>query len=470
MLSRLPLLALPLILADVPLATSASPAAPVPAVATSAALPMSVDTLDNGLTVVTVPMPSSGVVAFFTLVRAGSRDEVEAGRSGYAHLFEHLMFRGTPKTSAAEYERRMQAMGADNNAFTTDDFTLYVPVIPKESLPDLVSLEADRFQHLDVSQNAFKDETGAVNGEFNKDFSNPWWLMDEAIRDLAFKKHTYGHTTIGYKRDVEAMAQNYAYSKLFFSRFYTPDDCTIWAVGDVERGRILELVRANYSDWKTKRAQPKVESEPVQTEPRQKALVWKGPTTPRMTLAYKIPAASSNLHDAAALAVTATLAFGEPSELYQKLVVRDQKVIELGADPDEALHRDPGLLRIDAKLKAQTSFDEVTAAVQAALDGVARGDAKPADVEAARTHLISSLTLSMQTPGSVAERLAYLAAVTGDVHGFERYMTELHKVTPEDVARVAKAYLVPARRNIVTLSPPKDPATPTPAPKKEVKK
>ena len=430
---------------------------------------MSVDTLDNGLTVVTVPMPSSGVVAFFTLVRAGARDEVEVGRSGYAHLFEHLMFRGTPKTPASEYERRMQAMGADSNAFTTDDFTLYIPVIPKESLADLVAIEADRFQHLDVPPNAYKDETGAVNGEFNKDFSNPWWFMDEAIRDLAFKKHTYGHTTIGYKRDVEAMPQNYAYSKVFFSRFYTPDDCTIWAVGDVERGRILDLVRANYTDWKAKRAQPKIEPEPEQTEARQKALVWKGPTTPRMTLGYKIPAASANLHDAAALAVTSTLVFGEPGELYQRLVVREQKVIELNADPDEALHKDPGLLRIDAKLKAQTSFDEITAAVQAALDGVARGDAKPADVEVARTHLISALTLSMQTPGSVAERLAYLTAVTGDVHGFERYMAELHTVTPEDIARVTKAYLVPTRRNVVTLSPPRE-STAVAAPKKDGKK
>ena len=188
-----------------------------------------------------------------------------------------------------------------------------------------------------------------------------------------------------------------------------------------------------------------------------------------MTVGYKIPAASANLHDAAALAVTATLVFGEPGELYQRLVVREQKVIEMSADPDEALHKDPGLLRVDAKLKAQTSFDEITNAVQAALDGVAHGDAKPADIEAARTHLISALTLSMQTPGSVAERLAYLAAVTGDVHGFERYMVELHKVTPDDIARVAKTYLLPTRRNVVTLSPPKEPAAAV-APKKDVKK
>jgi zinc protease len=435
------------VLATAPTA-SATPAA------SSGAPAMTVDTLENGLTVVTVPMPGSGVVAFYTLVRAGARDEVESGRSGYAHLFEHLMFRGTKTNSAHQYEQRMQAMGADNNAFTTNDFTLYVPVIPKESLADLVPIEADRFQHLDVAENAYKDETGAVNGELNKAMANPGWFMDEALRELAFTKHTYGHTTIGYQRDVVAMPKNYAYSKTFFARFYTPDDCTLWAVGDVDHAKVLELVRANYAGWKAKRAQPKIDAEPEQKEARQKALTWKGPTTPRITLGYKIPSASENLRDVAALAVTATLVFGEPGELYQKVVVKDQKVIELGSDPDDALNKDPGLFRIDAKLKASTSFDEVTSAVQGALDAVARGEAKAADIASARTHMISALTLAMQTPGSVAERLAYLMAVTGDVRGFERYTAELRKVTAEDIARVAKAYLVPARRNVVTLSPP----------------
>lgn len=465
-LARLSLLALPIVLADAPLATPPPPPAAPPPTQPSTpttSFGLTVDTLDNGLTVVTIPMPGSGVVAFYTLVRAGSRDEVEAGRSGYAHLFEHLMFRGTAKMPAADYERRMQAMGADNNAFTTDDFTLYTPMIPKESLAELVPVEADRFQHLDVSQNAFKDETGAVLGEFNKDFSNPWWLMDEQLRDLAFKKHTYGHTTIGYKRDVEGMPQNYAYSKTFFSRFYTPDDCTIWAVGDLDRAKVMELVKANYTGWTGKRADPKIEPEPDQKEPRVRALTWKTPTTPRLTVGWKIPAARTSLSDAAALAVLATLAFGEPGDLYQRLVVKEQKLIELGADPDEALHKDAGLLRVDAKLKDGTSFDDVVAAVQATVDGIAKGDAKPADVDAARMHLVSSLTLSMQTPSEVAVRFAYLAAVTGDVHGYERYLDAVKKVGAEDVVRVAKAYLIPNRRNVVTLAPPAAPA------KKEVK-
>lgn len=431
--------------ADAPIATQAAAYKPIA---------MTVDTLDNGLRVVVVPMAGAPTVAFYTLVMAGSRDEVEPGRSGYAHLFEHLMFRGTDKVPAADYEKKMQALGADNNAFTTDDYTFYVPLVPKDSLAELVPLEADRFEHLNVAPAPYKDETGAVAGEFAKDFSNPWWAMDEAIRELAFTAHTYGHTVIGYKRDVEAMPQNHAYSKTFFSRFYVPDNCIIFAVGDAPREKILELVKQSYGDWKGKRAQPVIKTEPEQTAARRRDLVWKGPTTPRMLLGYKVTSAKDKLADAAALGVLVTLVFGEPSDLYQKLVVKDQKVIDLGADPDEALHKDPGLLRVEAKLKEGTSFDEITTAIQNALDAVAQGKIDEQELASARSHLTSSIVLAMQTPGSVAERLATLTAATGDPHGFDKYMTAAFAVTKDDVARVAKM-LNPAHRNLVTLSPPK---------------
>jgi len=419
------------------------------------ALPMSVDTLDNGLRVVVVPMSGAPTVAFYTLVEAGSRDEVEPGRSGYAHLFEHLMFRGTRQIPAAEYEKRMQALGSDDNAFTTDDFTFFTPLIPKESLAELVPVEADRFEHLDVAPAAYKDETGAVAGEYNKDFSNPWWAMDEALREIAFTRHTYGHTVIGYKRDVDAMSQNYAYSKLFFSRFYVPDDCVIFAVGDVNREEVLDLVKKNYGGWKGKRANPAIQAEPAQTAPRRRDMIWKGPTTPRMTIAYKVPGAKDALADSAALGVLVTMVFGEPSALYQKLVVQEQKVIGLEADPDEMLHRDPGLLRVDAKLKEGTSFDEILGDVQSALDAVAQGKLDDKELADARNHLTSALVLSMQTPGDVATRLAYLTAATGgDPHAFDRYMSAAIAVGKDDIVRVAKM-LTAAHRDVVTLSAPK---------------
>jgi zinc protease len=307
--------------------------------------------------------------------------------------------------------------------------------------------------HLDVPQAPYRDETGAVAGEYNKDFSNPWWAMDEAIREIAYTQHTYGHTVIGYKRDVDAMPQNHAYSKTFFSRFYVPDDCVIFAVGDVDRDSILALVKKNYGDWKGKRAQPVIRPEPEQTAPHRRDLVWKAPTTPRMLFGWKVPSAKDHLADSAALDVLTTLVFGEPSELYQRLVVREQKVIELGADPDEVLHKDPGMMRVDAKLKEGTSFDEITTQIQSALDAVAQGKVDDKELADAKNHLTSSIVLGMQTPGAVAERLAFLTAATGDTKGFDHFMTFAMGVTKDDVIRVAKL-LTPAHRNLVTLSPP----------------
>ncbi|MGZ6092429.1 MAG: M16 family metallopeptidase [Polyangiales bacterium] len=430
--------------------------AALPNAAPQPLFPLTVDTLDNGLTIVTAKTGATGTIAYFTLVKAGSRDEVEAGKSGYAHLFEHLMFRGTKTVPAADYEKKMQALGADANAFTTDDFTLYVPVIPKESLSELVSLEADRFQHLDVAEHAYKDETGAVMGEYNKSFQNPYQSIDEAMREVAFTKHTYGHTTLGYKRDVEAMPKSYAYSKSFFSRFYTPDGVVIFAVGDVDRAKVVDLVRTNYGGWQGKRAVTQATPEPPQTAPRTKALTWKSPTLPRIEVAYKVPPASQ-IEDAAALAVLARLVFGDSSDLYQRLVVKEQKLISLGSDPDEVLHKDAGLFRVDAKIKpGAATFDEIGELIQTAIDGVAAGHAKPAEVAACRSHITNELLLEMQTPSAIAQRLAYLLAATGDVHGLDRYLAAIAKVTPEDLARVAKAHLIAAHRTTVTLAPPAD--------------
>jgi zinc protease len=411
-----------------------------------------VDKLDNGLTLVTLPYDSPGTVSYFTLVRAGSRDEVEPGKSGYAHLFEHLMFRGSEKMPAAEYERQMQALGADNNAFTTGDYTLYVPTVPKESLPELVGIEADRFMHLSYAVNAYKDETGAVLGEYNKNAASPTLGMDEALRAIAFSVHTYGHTTLGFKRDVLAMPDAYEYSRAFFRRFYTPDDCTIFAVGDVDRASLLELVKTAYAGWSGRRAATPVKAEPEQTAPRSRAVSWKAPTLPRMLEGFKIPATGASMADAAALAIVAALTFGESSELYQRLVVKDQKLVELSADPDDLLNRDPGLFTISAKLKPETSFDEVTKAIDEALAKVARGEPPEERLEATRSHLVHELVLALQTPQAIGVALAQWTAVTGDVHALETYEKALTMVTPADVARVAKAYLVPARKNLVTLT------------------
>ena len=409
-----------------------------------------VSKLDNGLTVVTVPFESPGIVAYYTLVQAGSRDEVEAGKSGYAHLFEHLMFRGTDTIPGPEYQRRLQALGADDNAFTTPDITLYNTTIPADALPDLIKVNADRFQHLSYPTDKYKDETGAVLGERNKAFSDPQEVMAEALQALSFKVHTYGHTTIGNKHDVEDMPNQYEYSRQFFRRFYTPDDCMIFVVGDFDPDKTIAAIKDAYGSWRGTRARTAAKAEPEQKGARVKALTWPGATDPRIAVAYRSPPVKASIPDIAALATLEAAVFGKPSELYQRLVVKEQKVLELEADPRGFRSKDPGLLEIDARMKGTTSFDEVIGAVQAAVDSAARGELSAERIEAARDHLLNQTLLGLQTPAQVAAALAVSAGTTGDVSTFERYVSALAAVKPADVARLAKI-LTPAHRDVVTL-------------------
>lgn len=437
---------------------AASPARPATA-ATPNPLPhaLQVEKLANGLTVVTLQFDSPGIVAYDTLVQAGSRDEVEPGKSGYAHLFEHLMFRGTDAVPAEEYLRQLQTLGADDNAFTTDDLTLYLTTIPSDALGELIKLNADRFQHLHYSADKYKDETGAVLGERNKVFASPNALIEESIHALAFKSHTYGHTTIGSKHDVEDMPNQYEYSRQFFRRFYTPDDCVIFVVGDFDRDKTLAAIKDAYGGWRGTRVRTAVKAEPEQKAPRARAVYWQGETEPRMALAYRVPAMKASLPDAAALATLAAAVVGTPSDLYQRLVVNEQKLLELDADPRSVGAKDPGAFEIDARLKATTSFDEIIGAVQGALDAAAKGQLAAEKIEAARDHLLNETILRAQTPSQVARALAVTAGTASDVQGYVRYLEALAAVKPEDVARVAKQ-LTPAHRNVITLVAGSEPA------------
>lgn len=415
-----------------------------------------VDRLPNGLTVVTLPYDAPGIAAYYTLVRTGSRDEVEPGHSGFAHLFEHMMFRGTRQLSATEYEHRMQALGADNNAYTTEDFTMYTITLPAASLPELIPIEADRFQHLSYDEPTFQTEARAVLGEYNKNASNPLMQMWESLAEQSFTRHTYGHTTMGYLRDIQAMPREYRYSQAFFQRFYTPDNTTIIVAGDVQRDRVLPLIQQHYGAWSGRRAQPAIQPEPEQSTPRRRDLAWTGGPTPRRLLVgYRIPAFGTATNDTAALEVVHALAFSESSELYQRLVVREQRLISLESWRAD-FHRDPQLFVIEARLAQGTSFDEVIEAITAELARIGRGETSADRLRDVISNLRYALPMEVQTPSDAANMLGRFMALTGDPDTLEQYHSRLASVTPEDVARVARTYLVPARSNTITLSPAAD--------------
>jgi len=175
--------------------------------------------LSNGLTVLMIPMHGSGLVSYFSVVRTGSRDEVEPGHSGFAHFFEHIMFRGTKKNPGPVYDRILTSLGAHANAHTSDDLTAFHLTFAKEDLQRVIDIESDRFQNLSYSKPAFQTEAGAVYGEYRIGAANPGFAIHEKLHDLAYDAHTYKHTTIGFEADVKAMPKAYRSRRFRSSSF-----------------------------------------------------------------------------------------------------------------------------------------------------------------------------------------------------------------------------------------------------------
>ncbi|NIW24393.1 MAG: insulinase family protein, partial [Gammaproteobacteria bacterium] len=162
--------------------------------------PAHTEALDNGLETIVISMPG-GLVSFWLIVRTGSRDEFEHGHTGFAHFFEHMMFRGTERYSADVYNEILTEIGASRNAYTTDDLTAYHVSIAAEDLALVMDLESDRFKNLAYSEDVFRTEAGAVYGEYRKNVTNPFFAIYEGVMTTAFDAHTYGHTTMGFEED-----------------------------------------------------------------------------------------------------------------------------------------------------------------------------------------------------------------------------------------------------------------------------
>jgi zinc protease len=415
--------------------------------------------LANGLKVLVVPYDSPGIVAYLTLVRTGSRDEVEPGHSGFAHFFEHMMFRGTEKYSQDKYNDVLKGMGADFNAFTTDDFTLYHVVAPASQLETIVDLESDRFQKLQYTEEAFRTEALAILGEYNKNASSPFLPLEEKLRDLAFGRHTYKHTTLGFLADVKAMPGYYDYSRQFFARFYRPENCTVVVVGDLQPQQVFALVERAYRDWKRGYQPAAIAPEPPQREAKSGRVDWPTPVQPILFAGYHIPAFSDRSVDSAALDVVAELLFAESAPLYQELVVDKQWVDLLQGSADS--HRDPYLFTIVARVKSAELLPKVRQAIERALADLA---ARPADAQRlARTvsHLRNAFVLRLSTPQRVGTQISSMLALTGDMQSINRRQAAYARVTPADVQRLARSVFQPQNQALVTLASP--PAQPPPA-------
>lgn len=411
--------------------------------------PINQVTLDNGLKIVSIPFDSPGIIAYYTVVRTGSRNEIEPGKSGFAHFFEHMMFRGTEKYPEKKFNDVLKSIGADNNAFTSDDQTIYHTVASAGALEQIVDLESDRFMNLKYSEEDFKTESGAILGEYNKNSSSPFLTIDEKLRDAAFTKHTYKHTTIGFLKDIQAMPNQYQYSLEFFKRWYRPENCVVVVVGDFNQDTLIALAKKYYSPWKRGSYTLQVPAEPPQKAEKTVKIPWKAKTLPILTIGYHGPAFGVQSTDMPALDLLSQLAFGETSALYRSLVV-DQQLAEF-VQADNSDHRDPYLFTIYSRVKDPANIGKVRDAIDAA---IAQAKEKPVSAErlaAVKAHMKYAYAMELNNANSVANSIAHYIELTGDPESVNQIYALYDKITAEDIMAAAKKYLVPTNRTVVLL-------------------
>ena len=456
----LAVLARPGAAAPPPPATPPSPpAAPPPAPPATAAppagaglafpFPVAEKTLPNGLKVYVVGFDSPGTVAFYSVVRTGSRNEVEPGKSGFAHFFEHLMFRGSQNYTQEKYNAVIKEMGADSNAFTSDDLTVYHILAGKAALPKIIEIEADRFQRLQYEEAKFQKEARAVLGEYNKNASNPLEKMVETLYDNAFMVHSYKHTTMGFLKDIENMPKELAYSRQFFDRYYRPENVIILVVGDAEPDNVFKLVETAYGDWKRGGKHPAVPVEPPQKQEKRAALTWKGPTLPLLIEGYHAPGFSTTNVDVPTLDVLAELLFAERAPLYKQLVIKEQKVETLSGSNDA--HVDPNLFTVLARIKKPADIGYVEKAIHEEMARVAREGVDEKTLAEVLSHVKYAFAGQLSTASKTALTASSFLALTGDLASINAYFALYDKVTTADVKRVAGRIFAAANRTVVTM-------------------
>jgi zinc protease len=407
-------------------------------------------TLANGLKVIVVPTGFPNIVSLQIPVQTGSRNEVEPGKSGFAHFFEHMMFRGTAAYPPEKYQAIMTRAGARTNAYTTDDYTNYHATFAKEDLETILQVEADRFQNLSYPEAAFKTEARAVLGEYNKNSAEPVRKLTEVQRENAFKAHTYKHTTMGFLKDIEDMPNQFEYAKTFFQRWYRPEYTTIIVAGDVTPEQVFPLVEKYWGGWKRGGFTVDVPKEPAPKGAVYAHVPWSSPTLPWVLTAFHGPAFSDTEKDFAAVDLLLDLTFGPTSDLYKKLVEDEQKVDQVF--PYLPGNQDPYLITAGARVK---KVEDALYVRDELLKAFAQARSHPLDpkrVADAKSNARYGLVRSLDNTEQIAATLARFIRYERSFDTLNDYYRVYESLTPEDLQKAAQRYFTDDRLVVTTLS------------------
>lgn len=409
------------------------------------------EVLENGLKVISIPLDNPHIISHYVIIRSGSRNEVEPGKSGFAHFFEHMMFKGTKNIPRPIYDDFLTKLGAGTNGYTTDDYTCYFVVFAgRENLEDVVRMEADRFINLYYDEEMLKTEAPVIEGEYYASASSPGRRLYESLRDKAFEKHSYKHTTLGYLRDILDMPNQFEYSQLFKNRFYAPDNTVLLVTGDFDHDQLMEYVRKYYSGWEKSNYTLVTPEEPPQAKAKRAHYDWPSKTLPRLVIGFHGPAFSDEKIDKAALDLLAETSFSRSSPLYQKLVIEEQKCLSLYASFSD--RRDPHLLSFNSIIKNEKDLSYVEKEIFEELEKVKKEPVSEELLANVKSNMKYSFANSLGTTDGIASSLTHYINLTTDPETVNKLYSLYEKITPKDIQEMARKYFKKTNSTVVTLS------------------
>ena len=417
-------------------------------------------TLDNGLRVIISEDHDTPIYAIAVSYKVGSRDE-RAGRTGFAHLFEHMMFKGSENVGPGEHFYLVFTKGGSMNGTTNNDRTVYFEIMPKNQLDLGLFLEADRMRSLNVTRENLDNQRQAVKEERRLGIDNqPYGQAYEKMDELLYDNFAYKHSVIGSMSDLDAASVDDV--KQFFKTYYAPNNAVLALVGDLDTKDTLVRVKKYFGAIARQEPPKPVDlSEPEKTAERRITLDDKLARLTRISLAYHIPETGNA--DARALSVLASiLGGGESGRLYQKLVKEKEVVTSISCFAQG--RAGPSTLSIDAMVRPGKTAEEVEGLISEEIAKVLAEPVTAKELERARVAIRRSTVSPRGSVLSIATTLADNAALYNDPGRINSEYEKRLAVTPADMQKAAKTYLRTANRAVV-ISKPAALAAPTPMPK-----
>jgi zinc protease len=403
-------------------------------------------TLANGMKVIVWTDRDIPNVALYNWVRVGSRNEVP-GITGLAHFFEHMMFNGTSKRTPGEFDKLMEAQGGSNNAFTSDDVTVYQDWIPRTALDLAFDLEADRLSNLAFDPKIIESERGVVYSErrLRTEDSNDGFLAEQ-VQATAFVAHPYQNPTVGWPADI----QGWKIEDLqkFFKTNYAPNNCTLILVGDVSAEEGFAFAKKYLEPIPRQDPPPPVRTVEPEQFGEKRVYAQRDAQTPLLNYAYKSPAANDPQGPAINLLMS-ILTDGDASRLHRLLVEEKKLAIEVNGTFQEGF--DPGLTWFQLTLPEGAKVDDVEKALDAALDDVVTKGVTDAELSRAKNLYASAFWKQLATINGKAYLLGQFDVFEGDYRKLFDSPAVYDKVTREDVQKAAAQVLQKNHRTVGVL-------------------